>query len=132
MKTIKIYTIPMQDQRFTTQGDWKEDDKELNIWITDMGDWKCEFGVFVHEIVEWAICKHMGVTSDECDAFDALFEKEYDEGKWDISVEAGYDPRCPYRKGHVWGDRVSRVMLWLIGVSWKEYGKVCDACIQRV
>lgn len=120
---INILSIEQRDHRFTTIGDWWEDDAGiLQIRITKM-PWRFEVAVLFHELIEFFICKADGIKTKECDEFDALFEREYESGIWPKSVEAGFDKRCPYRKGHVWGSRFERVTIWVLGASWREY---CD------
>lgn len=120
----RIRFIPLMENRVTTLGDWGEDENGFWMTITEMSDWRMEFLVLIHELTEWAICQYMGVTTEEADAFDALFEKEYAQGLHPIEQEAGFDKRCPFRKGHIWGARMERLFSWFLGVNWDHYGDV--------
>ena len=122
---IVIKSIPQAEHRFTTIGDWWEEGDSLQVRITEM-DWRYQFAVLFHELIEFSMCKARGITTAECDSFDALFETEYESGKWPKSVEAGFDSRCPYRKGHIWGSRLERIVIFLLGASWNDYLKTCD------
>jgi hypothetical protein len=124
---INVLSIPQARHRFTTIGDWWVDGADtLQIRISEEISWQYQVAVLFHELIEFFICKAMGVGTEECDAFDLLFEHEYYIGKWPKSVEAGFDKRCPYRRGHIWGYRFERLTIWLLGDSWKDYCRVTD------
>lgn len=123
---LNIKTIPVQDQRVTTLGDWWENaDGSFEIRLTDMGNWRYEFLVLIHELTEWSICQHLGIATKDCDDFDFLFEAEIKRGEQSPEDEAGFDHRCPYGKGHVWGDRMEKLFCFLLGVKWKAYAAAC-------
>lgn len=123
---IDVQFIPHAEHRFTTIGHWFETaDGTLHIQISRELHWKYQVAVLFHELIEATMCRANGITTAECDEFDALFEREYDEGKWPKSVEAGFDRRCPYRRGHIWGSRFERVVIFLLGASWRDYNRTC-------
>jgi hypothetical protein len=123
---IKINFIPHKDHLFTTLGHWAYDEWELNIWVSDEICWQNKVLVIAHELIEVAVCINEGITTEECDKFDALFESEYDAGIWTKDIEAGYDKRCPYRKGHIWGGRFERLVCWILGGDWKKLNAECN------
>jgi hypothetical protein len=123
---LTIDFIPHKDHQFTTIGHWFEDADGLHIQISRELNWKFQVAVLFHELIEVFMCEAQGVKTPECDVFDALFESEYERGVWPKSVEAGMDKRCPYRKGHIWGRRFERLVIFLLGASWREYGDACD------
>lgn len=128
---INIEIIPQKEHRFTTIGDWWVDENgNLQVKISKMADWRYEIAVLFHELIEFFICKHLGITTEECDEFDAFYETQYEQGIIDRSKEAGFDKRCPYRKGHIWGARFERMIVFLLGASWKKYIKDCDDLMQ--
>jgi hypothetical protein len=129
VKTITIEFIPQYDQRFTTQGDWWETADTLQVRVTQCDDWRYQVPVLMHELIEFFWCKAHGVTTEECDAFDVLFEQEYEDGKWNRTVEAGFDRRCPYRGGHKWGHKFERLTCWMLRVSWMKYEEYMDSLI---
>ncbi|MFD1558368.1 hypothetical protein ACFSHT_22510 [Paraburkholderia silviterrae] len=123
---IKIEFIPHKQHRFTTIGHWFVEDDTLTIQISREICWQNKVAVIFHELIEAAICIARNVTTEECDAFDELFEQEYDAGLWPRSVEAGFDKRCPYRLGHKWGTRFERFALWLMRANVKQCNEECD------
>jgi len=123
---IDLKFIPHADHRFTTIGHWYVVDDVLVIQISKEICFANKVAVIFHELIEAAMCISRGITTEECDAFDEMFEKEYDAGIWPRSVEAGFDMRCPYRRGHIWGSRFERIVIFLLGASWRECNAECD------
>ncbi len=124
---LEIQFIPHAQHRFTTIGHWFVKNDVLTIQISQEICWENKVLTLLHELIEAAICIRQGITTEQCDAFDALFEAEYALGIWPKSVEAGFDPRCPYGKGHVWGTRFERLACWAVGVSKKKLDAECNA-----
>lgn len=128
---IDIQFIPHSKHKFTTIGYWFMTDMEdaggetLHIQISRELEWKYRIAVLFHELIEVTICMASGITTEECDRFDAMFEYEYSIGRWPKSVEAGFDKRCPYRKGHIWGTRFERLVIFLLKASWRDYNTAC-------
>ena len=77
---IDIKSIPINELRFTTAGDWFEDEDGLHITIVKLDNEKYEYIVLMHELTEYIICKFKGITSKESDDFDYLWEEELKKG----------------------------------------------------
>ncbi len=130
---INLKIIPLSKMPFTTLGHWFLDDNSiLQIRIVKMSDWRYEAAILIHELIEYWICFHKGITTKVCDEFDTLFEEEYKQGRWTKDIEAGFDKRCPYRTSHKWGARLERLTIWLLKASWKKYLKDCDKVISSL
>lgn len=129
---ISIKIIPIKEQPFTTLGHWFEkEDNSFCILLTEMKDWRYVALVFIHEFTELFICWKEGITTDMADNFDSLWESELKKGLHKIEQEAGFDKRCPYRKGHVWGVRMERLFSWLLGVKWSKYVSYCNELMKE-
>jgi hypothetical protein len=124
---IEIQFIPHANHKHTTIGYWYVENDTLTIQISEEICWENRVAVLFHELIESAWCISKGITTAECDAFDDMFELEYASGLWPKSVEAGFDKRCPYRKGHVWGSRFEKLVLWILGADKKACDAECDA-----
>lgn len=123
-------TVTMKEQPFLTQGDWQTDkDGNMVSTIAECEDWRFWAIVAIHEMVEYFICKLRGVTIEDCNKFDAMYEEGYRSGKIPLDKEAGYDKRCPYHRGHVWGDRFAWVLAKLLRVKIKDYNRYMDKLI---
>lgn len=118
MDSINIKFIPHTEQRYETCGDWWFDGNTLNIRVSDMGNWKYNCLVALHEMIEVLLCKDRGITTEEVDAFDINFEKNRPEGNTD---EPGDDKNAPYRLEHFFATSLERLMAGELKVDWKEY-----------
>lgn len=113
---INIKTIPAEKQRYPTAGDWTFDHTgDLNIYISDMGNWKYELLVAVHELIEVALCKDREIAQEVVDKFDMDFEAAHKEG------EPGDEPDAPYRREHLFATGIEKLLAAELGVDWKQY-----------
>lgn len=118
MKII-IETIPHEQQRYTTVGDWfYEPDGTLRIKVSQLPDHRREVLVAVHELVEVLLCKEQGVSQQDVDEFDLAFEQARLEGNED---EPGDLTDAPYRKQHCFATGIERLLAAELGVDWKAY-----------
>lgn len=116
---ITIETIPHEQQRYPTVGDWFFDENgDLHIKISALGDWREEALIACHELVEVLLCKHQGVSQQAVDDFDISYEKSRAEGSLE---EPGDDPGAPYRRQHCLATAVERLLAAELEVVWKEY-----------
>lgn len=111
-------TIPHNEHRYPTVGDWWWEGDVLHIRVSKMSDWRYMFLVVFHELAEVAMCKFLGVTQQEVDAFDTNFEEHREDGNTD---EPGDEPDAPYHVPHCIASGLERVMAGVIGVVWKDY-----------
>lgn len=118
---ITIKVIPHAQQRYDTCGDWQFDaEGNLNIKISDTGDWKTTFLIARHELDEAILCRARGITQEQVDAYDFAHP------------EAGGDSfsdnnDAPYSESHNDALAAEWVMSRLLGVDWTEYTAQLDA-----
>ena len=122
--------------RFSTAGDWRffEKTKLYEISILELPE---EFKfyqapVIIHELIELMWCWRKGVTGKQADAFDAIWENELAAGIHRPEDEAGFDKRCPYHGGHVWGARFERLTCWALGINYREYCHAWDVWMSEM
>ena len=111
MKII-IEVVPHSTQRYNTIGDWQWFGDTLQIKVSDMGDWKKEFLVGIHELIEVALCKHSGVTEEEVDAFDLSHPELH---------EPGDDCNAPYHWQHMTAISIEDILIDRLKVDTNEY-----------
>lgn len=116
--TIEIKTIPHNQQRYDTVGDWWTDDEGWHIRVSQLGDWRYNFLVAFHELLECAWCKWKAVPQEDVDTFDMVFEAARIPG--DLR-EPGDDRHSPYRMGHELAGLAERLAGMALGVDWKAY-----------
>ncbi len=116
---ITIKTIPSKEQRYRTLGDyWFDEQGNLEVRVTKLNDWRWEFLIALHELVEVALCKDRGITIKEIDEFDKDFEKELPE---DNEEEPGEHVHCPYKMEHLFADSIEKQMACQLGLDWYNY-----------
>ncbi|HZZ98730.1 MAG TPA: hypothetical protein VFG51_02235 [Candidatus Saccharimonadia bacterium] len=102
----------------------------LSIRVSELGDWRREALVAVHELVEVLLCKHDGVEQASIDKFDIAFEEKRaadldtanpDEQKLLLMLEPGDDPGAPYRKQHSFASGIERLLAAALDVEWMPY-----------
>lgn len=117
---IIIETIPHEDQRYPTIGDWfYNEDGTLHIKVSTLSDWRREALIAIHELAEVLLCKHAGVTQEQVDAFDKEYESKRPPD--DVESEPGDDPKAPYSKQHCIATGIERVMAAELEVNWNQY-----------
>lgn len=122
---ITIETIPHEKQWYPTVGDWEWIDNEsLSIRVSELGDWRYNALVAIHELVEVLKCKHDGVTQESVDKFDIEYEKSRAE---DDDSEPGDSPQSPYKEQHCLATGIERILASALGVDWKDYDEVIMA-----
>lgn len=116
---ITIKTIPHAKQRYETCGDWViHPGGDVDILVSDLGNWRMELGIAVHELVEWALCRYLGISQAEVDQFDEVYEARR---KPEDFSEPGDDPRAPYHKQHCVSTGIERIVIACLGINWREY-----------
>ncbi len=113
-----ILSIPHERQRYNTVGDFYHLNGQTQFRISNLGNWRYEACVLVHELVEYFIVKHQGIPISKIDKFDKEFERSRKPGNTD---EPGDDSNAPYRFAHCIATGVERVFAAVIGVDWKKY-----------
>lgn len=115
---IQIEVINHKDHRYPTCGDWFERDGVLHIRVSKLSNWRYEFLIAVHELIEVMLCRHDGVTEKQVDRFDIAYEKRRKKGD---DSEPGDSPRAPYVKHHCLATGFERILAALLGVKWAVY-----------
>lgn len=122
MKII-IETIPHKDQRYPTVGDWQFLGDELLIRVSEMGDWKKEALVGIHELVEALLCKSRGITQEEVDKFDMAYKG--------ADMDPGNDPHAPYNEQHFIASTFEESLQEDLSVDEEDYENAIDKLYQE-
>lgn len=124
MKQIVMKVIPHLDQRYDTLGDyWIDPDGTWQFRVSDMGDWRYNFSVLLHEFVEFALLQHKGITEPEVLAFDLSVSSDSP-----YAEDPGFDRKAPYHVEHVYADCMERLIAPMLGMDfedpWEAAGKL--------
>jgi hypothetical protein len=107
--------LPQSEQRYDTEGDWLWAENTLEIRISrEVGDEDPRYALlmFAHELVEALLCRSMGVTAPEVDAFDTLHQGD---------GEPGDLPSAPYHWQHMAAEAAERALAEQLDVDWESY-----------
>lgn len=117
---IIIRTVPHSKQRYETVGDWIFlENNDLTIVISDLGDWKKELLIAIHELVEASLCKARNITTETVDKFD--LEYEANRLPTDSVSEPGDSLEAPYHKEHIYAGVIERGLAHELQVEWFDY-----------
>lgn len=139
---ILIETIPHSCQRYPTPGDWElhpisrypqwaqqnmglhlspPEEEVLVIRVSELGSWRMEALLAIHELTEALLCKHAGISQEAVDDWDKTFNSKDFGG-----IEPGAYGACPYHKEHMWAETIEIMLSGFLGVDWKKYGEEVD------
>jgi hypothetical protein len=113
---IFIEVKPYSAMRYPTLGDWYEDGHGAKIDVADLGDWRMNLLVAVHEMVESALCEHRGIAEEVVRAFDEAHLDADDPGSL---------ADAPYRAEHMFAESLERQIAAELGVDWDVYEAKC-------
>lgn len=124
---ITIETIPHDQQRYPTAGDWLIDAAgNIAIRVSETGNWRYDAAIGIHEAVEALLCRDAGISQADVDAFDVGFEDNRQEfGK--PSHEPGDDSAAPYAREHCLATAVERLLIAAMELSWSDYADAVKA-----
>ena len=115
MIDITISTVPQEQQRYDTAGDYFTDEPlHVTIRVSDLKNPRYEFLIALHEMVEMFLCHNRGIGEDMVDKFDFAFKG---------AGEPGDDPNSPYFREHQFATVIERMMAHELGVDWQSYNK---------
>lgn len=120
---IEAKTIPNDQQRYPTVGDYYDEDGVKKFRVSDMGNEDYAFLVFVHELIEEHLTRRRGLMEQEIVAFDLMYENERLEGKHSDEDEPGFDSRAPYQKEHTMATGIEMLLAGHMGIDWNAYNE---------
>ena len=118
---IHSEVIDHKAQRYDTCGDYYEQRGEILFRISKLENWRYEYLILLHELIEWGLTKHQGISIDSIDQFDIKFEEDRAAGHHSPDSEPGDDKRAPYNLQHQVATQMEMFMADMIGVNWQEY-----------
>lgn len=115
-------------QRYETIGDWLFDGNgDLQIRVSDMGNWKYECLVALHEAIEALLCKDRGIEEEAVSKFDIDFEvMRKIEPKLIGDMEPGDMPTAPYYSEHQFATSIEKMIAKELKVDWEHYNKTVN------
>lgn len=120
MKDIIVKTIPIEEQRYNTAGDYWETDTEIHFRITKQRDERSDWAILLHEMTEFALTKQHGITEQQITDYDLWWEANNKAGRTNAN-EPGDEVGCPYRDEHSISLIIERIYCMAAGVNWWEH-----------
>lgn len=117
MKII-IETIPHDQQRYHTVGDWWWEGETLHIRVSNMFTIESSLAVAVHELREATLCKFHEIKEQDVTQFDVAFENHRGTKPYD---EPGDDPKAPYHEEHKDAEFVERAFIGAGPLTWESH-----------
>ena len=130
---IDFEIIAHRNQRYPSAGDYY---LQRGVWlfrVSRMKDKRYSWLVFAHELLEWMLCRLMGVRMGDIDKFDLAYEAGRSKGSGapcgcELQDEPGNDIHAPYHVQHVAATRCERLLAEVLGVDWDTY----DATVENL
>lgn len=125
---INIKSIPHDEQRYETVGDWFHQSVSgpLHIRVSEMEGEPEDYMwlVALHELIEQRLCQSAGVSAYDVDKFD----KDYEVNRRpDDDSEPGDSPAAPYRKQHLFATGIEKLLAAELGVDWADYERAINS-----
>lgn len=114
---IRIITIPHNEQRYNTIGDWQRQGDDALITVSDMNSALYEFLVGIHELIEMYLCEQSGISDEEVTTFDEMIL----ETMPDYEGEPGSIIGAPYYRQHLIATIIERLLADELGIDWNDY-----------
>ena len=122
---INIETVPHDQQRYPTVGDyWEDPDGMVQVRVSEMEDWRYVILVAVHELVEMMLTRHRSISEQVISEYDMRFEKARELGE--VTGEPGDATDSPYRREHFFATNLERLLAAELAVDWAVYEHYVD------
>lgn len=120
---IEVWVQDHSEQRYDTAGDYWAEPKIKNplkwhVQLSEMTDWRHEFLVLIHELIEMALTTNDNIAWEDIDTFDT--------GPGAESDDPGNMPEAPYHEQHVRATYIEQKIAKMLGVDWEEYNKAFE------
>jgi hypothetical protein len=130
---IEFKVIPHKRQRYNTVGDYFKKQGRWLFRVSKMEDQRFPILVFLHEIIEFFMCRMLGISVEDIDQFDLAYEEARQMKVGDAPcgckfyVEPGDDPHAPYHQPHQIATHCERLICEGLGIKWEQYGEVVES-----
>ena len=115
MLNIFVETIPHEEQRYDTVGDYFYIvDDQLVIKISEQQNKWYEYLILLHELVEIILTEHRGITEESISKFDMEHPELSDPGS---SIEA------PYHDEHMMAMDIEKLICSQLNIDWEKYNE---------
>jgi hypothetical protein len=129
---IEFKVIPHRRQRYNTVGDYFKKQGRWLFRVSKMEDERYPILVLLHELIEFFMCRMMGISVESIDQFDLAYEeaRQLMVGSAPCGcrfyVEPGDDPHAPYILAHQTATKCEQLIAEAVGIKWSEYNEAVE------
>ncbi len=122
-----------KNMRYPTVGDYYKTKDGWIIVSADLGNPDYIFLVFFHEFIELYLTQRRGISEPKIKKFDEWFACEKAMGNFKGKViAAGRHPKAPYRREHIFAEKIERLIIKELGIDQKQQVKIEDKIHKKV
>ena len=125
-----VESVELEAQRYFTLGDYFIKDGVRYFRITKIGDDLMDDLVFLHEFVEELLTRHRNIPEEEIFKFDLWVENEIEKGNYPDDAEPGAHKLSPYKKEHLFAEKIERMVAKELKINWENYNKELNEIIK--
>lgn len=108
-----IETIPHNQQRYNTQGDYFVDENGVNIIrVSEFADYRISVIIAVHEMIEQFLTKTRSIKEENITKFDMEHSELDDPGR---------SSKAPYHREHMFCDAIDILLCDQLGIDYNNY-----------
>lgn len=126
LQSYKLKAQSPKKMRYLTIGDYFKAKDGWDVVTADLGYSDYNFLILLHELIELYLTQKRGITEPKIKKFDEWFEREKTKGRFQNIIEAGFHPKAPYRREHVFATKIERLIAKELKVNWGKYYKTMD------
>ena len=129
----KFITQSPSKMRYPTVGDYYKTEDGWVVVAADLGNPDYNFLVFLHEFIELYLTQRRGISEPKIKKFDEWFEREKTKGNFKEKITAaGRHPKAPYRREHIFAEKIEKLIIKELGVDQKQQARTEDKIHKEV
>lgn len=130
--TYKLIVQLPTKMRYPTVGDYFKTKDGWIVVAADSGNPDYNFLILIHELIELYLTQRQGISEPEIKKFDEWFEREKSCGHFGKKTIAGRHPKAPYRREHIFAEKIEKLLAKELRIDQRRQGKAEDELFDKV
>ncbi len=122
----KLIIQPPGKMRYPTIGDYYKIKDGWIIAAVDLKNPDYNFLTLIHELIELYLTQRRGIPEPAVKKFDEWVIKEKTAGRIKKTAASGRHPKAPYRREHIFAEKIEKMVAKELGVDRKKQEKAED------
>lgn len=118
--------------RYPTVGDYYKTKDGWIIVSADLDNPDYIFLIFLHEFIELYLTQRRGISEPKIKKFDEWFERKKIKGCFKQIMGPGRHPKAPYRREHIFSEKIEKLLAKELGIDRRQQGKAEDELFEEV